>query len=404
MVLKMARRLSPEEQKYCVDPETKQPVINKGLEGICIDFSEISYIDGYNSKLYYRGYSIEDLAEKSSFEEVTYLLLYGHLPTKSELAEFDSALKNERELPEQVVNLLKAMPKDSDPLEMLRTAVSYLGNLDPERKDLSREGIYRKAIRVIAKMPTIIAYFYRLSNGLEIIHPNNDLTHAENFLYMFHGEKQQDLFNKAMDVSLILYAEHGMNASTFTSVVIASTLSDYYSTIVGGIGALRGPLHGFANVAAMEQFIEIGSADNVDKWFSEYIETKKKRLMGFGHRVYRSYDPRARIFREYVKKFKDMVGGDVKKYYDVAITLEDKALKSPLAEKGIYTNCDYWSCLHYLALGIPTSFYTALFAMSRVVGWTAHVLEYTANNRIIRPRIYYNGEIEKEYIPIDQRG
>ena len=400
----MARKLEPDEQKYCVDPQTKQPIIHKGLEGICIDYSELSYIDGYHSKLYYRGYSIEDLAEKSTFEETAYLLLYGKLPTKNELDEFSSKLKEHRELPEQVIDLLRAMPKDTNPLEVLRTAVSYIGNLDPNKHDISREGYYDKAISLIAKMPTVVAYFYRLSQGEEIVHPNPNLPHAANFLYMFHGEEKPDIFYKAMDVSFILYAEHGMNASTFTSVVISSTITDYYSTITGAIGALRGILHGYANVKAMEQFMEIGSPDNVDKWFEENILSKKKRLMGFGHRVYRSYDPRAKIFRNYVEKLKDQAGDEVKKYYDIAIRLENRALNSPLAEKGIFTNCDYWSCLMYLSLGIPTSYYTALFALSRVVGWTAHVLEYTANNRIIRPRVYYTGEIDKEYIPIEKRG
>ncbi|MGQ4891041.1 MAG: citrate/2-methylcitrate synthase [Candidatus Njordarchaeia archaeon] len=400
----MARKLKPEEQKWCVDPETGEPKINKGLEGVCIDFSKLSFIDGYHSKLYIMGYSIEDLAEKSTFEEVAYLLLYGKLPTKSELEEFDSKLRDNRELPDKLINLLKEMPPDTNPLEVLRTAVSYLGNLDPNKHDISREGYYEKAISLFAKMPTIVAYFYRLSNGKELVHPNKNLSHAANFLYMFHGEEKPELFNKAMDVSLILYTEHGMNASTFTSVVISSTMTDYYSTIVGAIGALRGILHGYANVKAMEQFMEIGSEDNVEKWFNEYIMTKKKRLMGFGHRVYRSYDPRARIFREYVKKLKDMAGEEVRKYYNIAIKLEDIALKSPLVQKGIFTNCDYWSCLMYLALGIPVNYYTALFAMSRVTGWTAHVLEYTENNRIIRPRIYYIGEIEKEYVPLEERG
>jgi citrate synthase len=399
----MARKLRPDEQAWCIDEEGR-PVINKGLQNICIDKSQLAFIDGFHSRLFYRGYSITDLAEYSTFEETTYLLLYGHLPTRKELQDFEGWLREERDVSDRVINLIKSIPKDVDPMEAMRTVVSFLGNLDPGRHDMSRDGIYRKAVRLLAKSPTIVAYLYRIRNGLDIIEPDPRLGHAENFLYMFHGEKPRDIEARAMDVSLILYAEHGMNASAFTTVVIASTLSDYYSAIVGGIGALRGPLHGYANVEAMRQFDMIGSPDNVDKWFKEKILSGERRLMGFGHRVYKSYDPRAKIFREYSKRFAEEKGDDVKKYYEIAIKLEKAALQSKLAEKGIYTNCDYWSCIVYYALGIPTDYYTNLFVLSRIVGWTGHILEYIENNRIIRPRIFYDGEIEKEYIPIEQRG
>ena len=399
----MPRKLKPEEQPWCVD-EQGNPVINKGVQNVCIDQSEICFIDGFHSKLYYRGYSIEDLAKYSCAEETAYLLIYGHLPTRKELDDFKGWLREERELPEKALEVLKLIPTDTEPMEMLRTMVSYLGTIDPGKHDLSRDGVYRKFIRLWAKIPTIIAYFYRLGKGLELVPPDPRLDYAENFLYMFHGEKPNGGHAEAMDLSLRLYAEHENNASAFTTVVIASTLADYYSAIAGGIGALRGPLHGYANVVAMKQFDEIGSADNVEKWFKENIESGKKRLMGFGHRVYKSYDPRARIFREYAKKFAEEKGGEVKRYYDIALKLEEVALKSKLAEKGIYTNVDYWSGIVYLALGIPIDFYCTLFAMARTVGWTSHILEYTANNRIIRPRYFYVGEVDKEYIPIDQRG
>lgn len=400
----MVRKLKPEEQAWCIDKETGEPLINKGVQNVCIDKSTICFIDGYHSKLFIRGYSIEDLAEKSCFEEVAYLLLYEKLPTRSELAEFDDKLREERDIPEKLVNLLRNIPSDIEPMEMLRTAVSYLGNLDPERYDISRDGMYSKAIRLIAKMPTIVAYFYRLSNNMEPVKPNPDMGHAENFLYMFTGMHPDELEKKAIDTAFILYTEHEMNASAFTTVVIASTASDYYSAIVGGIGALRGPLHGYANVEAMKQFNEIGSVDRVDGWFKEYILSKKKRLMGFGHRVYRSYDPRARIFREYARMLAERNGGEVKEIYGIALRLEEIALASPLAEKGIYTNTDYWSAIVYAGLGIPVDYFCTLFAMSRVTGWTAHILEYTKENRIIRPRLFYVGEVEKEYIPIEERG
>ncbi len=399
----MVRKLSPEEQPWCIDKETGEPIINKGVQNVCIDKSTICYIDGYHSKLFYRGYSIEDLAKYSCFEETAFLLLNGYLPTKNELEDFKTKLINERELPGKVVDLLRMIPKDIEPMEMLRTAVSYLGNLDPERHDISRDGFYNKAIRLIAKMPTIVAYFYRIINDKELVPPNDGMAHAENFLHMFLGRDLEEIEKDAIDTAFVLYAEHEMNASAFTTVVIASTASDYYSSIIGGIGALRGPLHGYANVEAMRQFNEIGSVDNVEKWFKEYILTKKKRLMGFGHRVYRSYDPRAKIFREYAEKLATMRGGRILEIYNIAKKLEEVALSSPLAEKGIYTNTDYWSAIVYGALGVPTDFFCTLFALSRVVGWTAHILEYTENNRIIRPRLFYVGEVEKEYIPIEKR-
>ncbi len=400
----MVRKLKPEEQHWCIDPETGEPIINKGVANVCIDKTTISFIDGFHSKLYYRGYSIEELAKYSTFEETAYLLLFDHLPTKKELEDFSGWLREQREIPDQVVDLLFNIPPDIEPMEMLRTAVSYLGNLDPGRHDLSRDGIFRKAIRLIAKMPTIVAYFYRIKTNQDIVEPDPRLTHAENFLYMFHGKKPSKLHAEAMDLSLKLYAEHGMNASTFTTVVIASTLSDYYSAIVGGLGALRGPLHGYANVLAMRQFEEIGSVDKVEDWFKENIETGKKRLMGFGHRVYKSYDPRAKLYRELATELAEELGGDVKRIWDIAFKLEEIALKSKLAEKKIFTNTDFYSGLVYMALGIPVDFYCTLFALSRVVGWTAHILEYIENNRIIRPRIFYVGEVDKEYIPIDKRG
>lgn len=400
----MVRKAAPEDQPWCIDKVTKQPIINKGVENVCIDKSTICYIDGFRSKLYYRGYSIEDLAEHSTFEETTYLVLYDKLPTKRELDDFCGWLREERDLPREVVELMYKIPRDVEPMEMLRTVVSYLGNLDPGRHDLSREGMYRKAIRLIAKMPTIVAYWYRIVNKLDLVEPDPRLGHAENFLYMFHGKRPDKLSARAMDVSMILYAEHEMNASAFTTVVIASTLSDYYSAIVGGIGALRGPLHGYANVEAMRQFDEIGHPDNVEKWYKEYILTGKKRVMGAGHRVYKTYDPRAKIFREYARMFAEKVGGRAKEYYDIAYKLEELVMTQLCETKNVCTNVDYWSGIVYYALGIPVDFYCTLFAMARTTGWSAHILEYLIAPRIIRPRLYYDGELDREYIPIDKRG
>jgi len=399
----LGRKISPEEQPWCLDKVTGKVVISKGLENICIDKSTICYIDGFHSKLYYRGYSIEDLAQNSTYEETVYLILYGRLPTRRELNDFSGWMREERDIPGEVVELLAKIPRDIEPMEMLRTAVSYLGNLDPGRHDMSLEGVMRKTIRLISKMPTIIAYWYRIRDGKEIVCPDPRLNHAENFLYMMHGGKPEQILAKAMDVSMILYAEHEMNASAFTAVVIASTLSDYYSAIVGAIGALRGPLHGYANVAAMRQFDEIGSPENVDKWYQDYILTGRKRVMGAGHRVYKTYDPRAKIFREYAWQFAEKAGRKVKDYYEIAKRLEELVMSQLCETRNICTNVDYWSGIIYHAMGIPIDLYCALFAASRTIGWSAHILEYIADNRIIRPRLYYDGEVDKEYIPIENR-
>ena len=381
---------------------SEKPTIYKGLEGIYVYETAISYIDGFNSRLYYRGYRIEDLAEHGSYEETVYLLWYGRLPTRRELEDFKGNLRENMELPPPVIEVIKKIPKDTHPMEALRTVVSYLGNFDPGRFDMSLEGMFRKAIRLTAKFPTIIAAIARARQGKEIIDPDPRLGLAENFLYMLNGERPPELWARAMDVSNILYAEHGMNASAFATLVVGSTLSDYYSAIVAGIGALRGPLHGGANELAMRQFIEIGDPDKVEEWF-EKARAAKRRIMGMGHRVYKSYDPRARIFKKYAKMFADSVGGDLKRYYEVAERLEEVAL-AKLAEKRIFTNVDYWSGIVYMGMGIPLDFYTPLFAMARVAGWSAHLFEYVAQNRLIRPRAYYVGELDKEYIPLEQRG
>ncbi|MEM1584595.1 MAG: citrate/2-methylcitrate synthase [Nitrososphaerota archaeon] len=399
----MGRKLSPEEQPWCIDKVSGKVLINKGVENVCIDKSTICYIDGFHSKLYYRGFSIEELAQKSTYEEVVYLLLYDKLPTRRELTDFSGWMREERDIPREVDELLCRIPRDVEPMEVLRTAVSYLGNLDPGRHDTSREGMYRKTIRLVAKIPTIIAHWYRIRNNQSVVDPDPRLAHAENFLYMMHCEKPDSLSARAMDVSYILLAEHEMNASAFTAVVIASTLSDYYSAIVGAIGALRGPLHGYANVAAMRQFEEIGSPDNVEKWYKENILTGKKRVMGAGHRVYKTYDPRAKIFRDYAKQFADKMGGRVKEFYEIANKLEDLVMRELCEARNICTNCDFWSGIVYYAMKIPIDLYCTLFVASRTIGWSAHILEYVADNRIIRPRLYYDGEVDREYIPIENR-
>jgi citrate synthase len=391
-------------QKWCLD-EKGQPKIDKGAENLCMDESEICFIDGFHSKLYYRGYSIEDLANYSNYEETTYLLWYGKLPTKSELDAFSNDLRNNRDIPQGAYDLIKSIPRDTHPMEALRTVVSYLGNVDPEKGKLGLDSMPAKAVRLTAKLPTVVAALARARDGKEPIKPRKDLSHAANFLYMLSGNVPGEFWARAMDVSLVLYAEHEMNASTFATTVVGSTLSDYYSSIVGGIGALRGPLHGGANEEAMKQFLEIGSPDNVDAWYKEYALTGKKRVMGAGHRVYKTYDPRAKIFREYSRKAVEVSGDPkLKGIHEIAERLENLVMSQLCESRGICTNVDYWSGIVYYAMGIPIEQYTPIFAIARIAGWSAHLMEYVARNRILRPRLYYKGMLDLEYVPIEKRG
>ena len=366
-----------------------------GLEGVYIDTSAICHIDGRGGKLYYRGYDIEELPEKSSYEEVTFLLWHGRLPKKEELDEFRRELARNRALADEVVDLMEMVPKDVHPMGALRTLISYLGNLDGE-PSLRREDVQRKGLSVTAKMPTLVANLWRTKNGMDYIEPSRKLGHAANFLYMLHGEEPDERAERAMDVALILYAEHEINASAFTVMTVGSTLSDYYSAVVAGIGALKGPLHGGAVEEALNQFVEIGSPENAERWFFETLNAGR-RVMGAGHRVYKTYDPRARIFKRYARELGDP------ELFEIAERLED-LIETHLAEKGVHVNVDYWAGIVFKALDIPPELYTTVFAMGRIAGWTAHLAEYLSHNRLIRPRLKYVGEIGKRYVPIEERG
>ncbi|WP_305803867.1 citrate/2-methylcitrate synthase [Pyrococcus sp. NA2] len=351
-------------------------------------------MDGKGGKLYYRGYSIEELAEFSTFEEVTYLLWYGELPSKGELREFSRKLAKNRELPKELLDVLEMMPKHAHPMGVLRTAVSFLGNFDDEPVK-TPEDVYEKGISLVAKIPGIVASLYRLRMGLELVKPREDLSHAGNFLYMMFGKEPPKSWERAMDVALILYAEHELNASTFAVMEVGSTLSDYYSAVVAGIGALKGILHGGAVEEAVRQFLEIGDPERVEEWFFNALKNKR-RIMGAGHRVYKTYDPRAKIFKKYAR----MIGD--KRMYEIAERLETLVQKH-LSKKGVNINVDYWSGIIFYAMGIPIEFYTTIFLMGRISGWTAHLAEYISNNKLIRPRLQYIGEIGKRYIPIERR-
>jgi len=375
--------------------------IKRGLEGVVFTESELSYINGQEGKLYYLGIPIEELAEKSTYEEVAFLLLYRRLPTKKELEEFDQKLKANRAVRVEKIASFANYPREAHPMAALRTAISELGLFDPKEEDTSYENLRETGISLIAKFPTVVAALKRLREGRLPLEPRNDLSHAANFYYMLNGEVPSKEQEKLLDVALILHADHGMNASTFTALVIHSTGSDLYSSIVGAIGALKGPRHGGANEQVLKMIQGIGDPSQVPEWFKEKLE-RKERIMGMGHRVYKAYDPRARILKRYAEEVAKAHGRT--REYEILVAIEKEAEKY-LAPKGIYPNVDFYSGVVYSDLGIPVEFFTPVFAVARIAGWVGHILEYTEkDNRLIRPRAKFSGELDKPYIPIDQRG
>ncbi len=375
--------------------------INRGLEGAISNTTKIGYVNGAKGWLIYRGLNCFDLAEKSSFEETTYLLLYGHLPSRAELQGFNDKLIAYRILPDAVLDVLKAMPKTSHPMSLLATAVSALGSLDDEADDISVTNETEIAIKLTARMASIAGAISRLRRNKEPVNPDPDLTHAANFLYMMTGTKPDEASERIMDASLILHADHGMNASTFTTMVVNSSLSDMYSSVVAGIGSLKGSLHGGANEAALYILEEIGSPENVKPWF-EKARAEKRKVMGFGHRVYKAYDPRARILGP-IAELVAQKNSESQKLYNIAIALEKEVIEVLGAEKKIFPNVDFYSGLIYNAMSIQTVMFTPIFAVSRIAGWTARALEYLEDNRLFRPRAVYTGPIKAEYTPIQDR-
>ena len=369
---------------------------SKGLAGVPAAETVLSYIDGERGKLYYLGIPIEEWAESSTFEEVALALLLRRLPKREELKMFNAALRSARELPPEVVDFILDMPLDSHPMTVLRSVVSLLEAYDYDAKLDDLEAKFRISLRLIARFPTVVAYFDRARKGLELVPPDPTLGHAANFLYMLKGERPTDYEARVMDVALILHADHGMNASTFASMVVASTLSDMYSAITAGIGALKGPLHGGANERVLRMFREIGSPERAEEYVLAKL-ARKERVMGFGHRVYKAYDPRARILKRYAEELTKR-----SEYYQIALKVEEVMIREK-GQKGIFPNVDFYSGLVYNGLGIDTDLFTPIFAIARVAGWTAHVLEYLEDNRIFRPRAVYKGEIDKRYTPIDER-
>lgn len=372
--------------------------LHRGLQGVYFDRTETTFIDGKEGVLEYRGYSIHDLAQRSTFEETSYLLLYGELPTKQQLADFDAQLKESRELPEQVLDVIEIV-KDSHPMDVLRTAVSALATFDPERADNSIEATYRKGIRLTSQVATIVMAHHRIRHGKDPVKPRTDLSHAANFLYMIEGKEPTEDTSVLMDRDFVIHADHGSNASAFTARVVAGTNADIHGAVTAGIAALSGPSHGGAaeNVMAMAQ--EIGEPENAEAYVKNLL-ANRQRVMGFGHRVYKAEDPRARHLREGVRNLSEEKGEP--KWYAILEAVVE-AMK-PYARRGIHVNVDFFAGVVYYLNGIPQDLFVPIFAVGRVPGWTIQVVEQFEHNILIRPLLHYTGLHNREYVPIDQRG
>ena len=377
----------------------KEAVVVKGLEDVYVKESKLCLVDGEKGRLLYVGYDIRDLAERSSFEETCYLLWHFRLPGQDELETTRRGLAEERKLPKDILNLLKRLPKTTVPIDALRTAVSALAAYDPELADDSRDANLRKALRVTAKVATIVAAFHRIREGKRPIPPDPDLSHAEDFLRMLTGKTPETLDTKIMDVALILHADHSLNASTFGATVAASTLADLYSDVVAGVATLKGPLHGGANEQAVKMLLKIGSPANAEPYVEKAL-ARGEKIPGFGHRVYKNFDPRALILRDYAKKLTQR-GGD-STLLDTASAVQEVMLRNLQAKK-IYPNVDFYSGVTYYLMGLPPDVFTPVFAVARVAGWAAHVMEYWQSNRIMRPLDLYVGPTDAAYVPIDRR-
>ncbi|MCA9801358.1 MAG: citrate synthase [Cyanobacteria bacterium HKST-UBA02] len=368
-----------------------------GLENVVAAESSICKVNGTEGRLIYQGYDIHELAEHSNYEEVVHLLWFGRLPTRDELKTLCKELGANRALPADVIKMMKEFPKDSVPMEVLRTVVSMLSMYDPDADDNGREANIRKATRLTAQIPTIVAYWDCIRNGRPTVEPREEHSTAADFLYLLHaGEEPNEVSVKSLDIALILHAEHGFNASTFAARVAAGTETDMHSAITAAIGTLKGPLHGGANQEVIKMLLEIGETAKVEAHIQKLLEEHRK-IMGFGHRVYKTEDPRA----FHLKKMSEALGKRLgePKWYDMSVKIE-ALMKS---QKGLNANVDFYSASVYYMLGIPTDLFTPIFALSRMSGWGAHVLEQLANNRLIRPTSDYTGAMDLKYVPIEER-
>ena len=361
--------------------------VKYGLAGVMADDTAVSKVMPEINSLTYRGYKVQDLATQCRFEEVAYLIWNGELPNQAQLDAFNVAEKKERGLSADVLSVMRLFNKNAHPMDTLRTAVSFLGQEDATTDDSSPEGLMAKSIRMYAKIPEIVAADFRLRNGKEPIAPTKDLAFSENFFHMCFGKAPAPEVIKCFDISMTLYAEHSFNASTFTARTIASSTSDIYSAVTGAIGSLKGPLHGGANEAVMHMLTEVGSPEVAKDWMLDALATKKK-IMGFGHRVYRSGDSRVPTMTDAYKKMVDVIGTDeAKKYWEISRILDE----TMVAKKGIYPNLDFPAGPAYYLMGFEIPMFTPIFVVSRITGWTAHVMEQFANNKLIRPLSHYVG-------------
>jgi len=377
-------------------PTAAETALSRGLEGVVANESAICYVFGQEGRLIYRGYDIHDLADNSTFEETAFLLLKGDLPTREQLKEFVGQVKAAQRVDKVVQGVIKDAPLGANPMNVLRTAVSAAVFGDPDRTDNSAAGEYRKAVRLIAQLPTMVAMFHRLRNGQKPLAPRRGLSLAANFLYMTSGAVPESDVEHALDVALILHADHELNASTFAARVIAATLADMHGAVTGAIAALAGPLHGGANTEVMKMLLDIKTPERAEAWIREALGRKQK-IMGFGHRVYRTEDPRAAHLRRMSEELGRKAGQA--HWFAMQRTIEDVVKR----EKGLYCNVDFYSASTYYVMGIPLDLYTPIFAVSRVSGWCAHVLEQHADNRLIRPRAEYVGAMDRKWMPLRKR-
>lgn len=368
----------------------------KGLEGVVAARSAVSFVDGERGRLVYRGYDIHDLARHSNFEETAYVLMVGELPTKAQLTDFVSQVKAAQRLDKVTLRLIRDAPKGSKPMNVLRTATSATVYTDPEKDQHTPDAELRKSIRLLAKIPTIIATFHRLRSGQRPVTPRKGLSLAANFLYMLRGEVPDGEVARAFDVALILHADHELNASTFVARTIAATLMDVHGAVTGAMAALAGPLHGGANTEVMQMLLEIGSPEPAERWVLDRLAQKQK-IMGFGHRVYHTEDPRATHLRQISEELGKKLGQP--QWFEISRRIEEVVRR----EKGLYCNVDFYSASTYYVMGIPLDLYTPIFAASRIAGWCAHILEQHADNRLIRPRAEYVGPMDLAYLPVRRR-
>ncbi len=381
-----------------------RPALSPGLAGVPVAESSVSYVDGKRGHLEYRGIDIEVLAERSSFEEVCYMLLYGRLPGREELEGFDDDLRHHRRVKYSIRDMFKTFPENARPMDALQAGVAALGMFYPLSRSMDSDAmdpifIHGASTRLIAKLPTLVAAHARMRMGDDPVSPRDDLSHAANFLYMLTGEEPDPLFERIMDVALIVHAEHTMNASTFSAMVTASTLADPYTVISSAIGTLSGPLHGGANEEVLEMLDEIGSVERAEDYLHAKLKHREK-IVGLGHRVYKTKDPRATLLQKLYAELTEKYGADPT--YEIASRIE--ALSgSTLGAKGVCPNVDFYSGIVYRKMGITTDLFTPIFAIARVAGWLAHWREQLPNNRIYRPVQIYTGKHGQSYVPIEQR-